>query len=121
MNLRMKELRLKAGFRSQDDLAAQIGETKRKVGAWERQETQITLADAMRLCDALGCTPNDLCGWYEDHPRESGTTRDESLMLADYRACTPDRRRMISTMARDMAGASQECVDSSPPSEAASA
>ena len=95
MNLRMKELRLKAGFKTQEELAERIGETKRRVGAWERKETQITLADAVRLCDALECSPNDLCGWYEDHPKEQGLTCDESSMLADYRACTPEWRRNI--------------------------
>ena len=69
MKLLLKELRKQKGM-TQEELAKGVGHSKRVVGAWERFETQISLDDACRVCDALGCTPNDLCGWYLDHPED---------------------------------------------------
>lgn len=62
--LRLREIR-KAKQLTQDDLASKIGTTKRIVGSWEREEAAMSLSDAVDCAKALGCTPNDLCGWDE--------------------------------------------------------
>ena len=74
MKLRLRELRKTSGL-NQDELAELVGVTRRVVGGWERQDTQITLEDAVAVSKALGCTPNDLCGWYDEHPMEVSETR----------------------------------------------
>lgn len=65
--LRLREIR-KAKKITQGDLASMIGVTERIVGCWEREDTAMSLADAVDCAKALGCTPNDLCGWDEDAP-----------------------------------------------------
>ena len=73
MKLRLRDLR-KDKKLSQSEVAEMVGVTVRVVGGWERQDTQITLEDAVAVSKALGCTPNDLCGWYDEHPKTSGET-----------------------------------------------
>ena len=119
MRFRLAEFRDREGY-TQSDLAKLVGKSARTVRMWECGESYPNIDMLFKLCDLFNTDPDTMLGW-ETASAPASVTRDESLMLADYRACTPDRRRMISTMARDMAGASQECADSSPPSEAASA
>lgn len=104
MNLKLRELR-KAKDLNQSELAEMVGVTTRVVGAWERRDTQITLEDAVSVSIALGCTPNDLCGWYDSHPREGepDPSTPEGELMACYRASTPDRRERILGTARDAA------------------
>ena len=107
-DLQMRTIR-KARKMTQAELAAAVGATDRVVGAWERGETGLTLEDACAVSAALGCTPNDLCGWYETHPREEGPglAADEADVLSCYRASTPQWRRNIAMCARAAAGESK--------------
>ncbi len=104
MNFKLRELRKSKGL-NQSELAELVGVTTRVVGAWERRNTQITLEDAVSVSAALGCTPNDLCGWYDAHPRdgEPDAHTPEGELLRCYRASTPDRRERILGTARDSA------------------
>lgn len=108
MNLRLRELRKAVGM-SQTELAEKVGVNIRTIGAWERGETIMNVEQAWDCAAALGCTPNDLCGWYETHPREEGTglAADEADVLSCYRASTPQWRRNIAMCARAAAGESK--------------
>lgn len=102
----MRELR-KAKKITQGELAKLAKTSERSIGAWERGETAITLEDACRVCDALSCTPNDLCGWYDEHPEDrpsASVTRDEAALIDNYRASPPDVRSTITQVARLGAG-----------------
>lgn len=66
--LMLKELRERRGF-TQDELAGLLGIKLSTYRTWEQGVSGIKLDRAILLCDALGCTPNDLCGWWDDHPR----------------------------------------------------
>lgn len=108
MKLLLKELRKQKGI-TQEELAKGVGQSKRVVGSWERLETQISLDDACRVCDALGCTPNDLCGWYIDHPEDRPAPPGDAAPFADpyqaelhecYEASTPEGRSVILGTAR---------------------
>lgn len=108
MKLLLKELRKQKGI-TQEELAKGVGQSKRVVGAWERLETQISLDDACRVCDALGCTPNDLCGWYLDHPDDRPAPPGEAAPYQDpyqaelnacYEASTAEGRSVILGTAR---------------------
>lgn len=106
--LQLKELRRRAGFKTQKDIADRLGIKERKYATWEREEVALTLEDAYNLSIVLGCTPNDLCGWYEDHPRENqgeGLSSEESEIVGCYRQSTPQWKQNIAMTARAAAGA----------------
>lgn len=96
MHNRILDFRLSAGL-SQDDLAAKVGVTRRVVSSWERGERSPRLVDVPSIAQALHVTPNDLCGWYDERPRESDFTipRDEAELLVNFRACTGEHRRQL--------------------------
>lgn len=110
--LHLKELRKKAGFKTQCEIAAHLGIKERKYASWEREEVALTLEDAFMLSIALGCTPNDLCGWPEGK-NEGRTFNDafEQELLECYRSCTPRRQDRILDTARDAAGMSKEATE----------
>jgi transcriptional regulator with XRE-family HTH domain len=112
--LQLKELRKKAGFKTQGEIAAHLGIKERKYASWEREEVALTLEDAFMLSIALGCTPNDLCGWPEGK-NEGRTFNDafEKELLECYRSCTPRRQDRILDTARDAAGMSKEATERS--------
>ena len=112
--LQLKELRKRAGFKTQEEIANYLGIKPRRYQTWERGEVALTLEDAYMLCTALKCTPNDLCGWYLDHPRdESGQTLtiEESEIVNCYRDSTPQWRQNIAMTARAAAGESKEAAE----------
>ena len=100
MNIQLKALRKQSGM-TQDELAKAVGQSKRVVGSWERMETQITLEDAVTVCRALRCTPNDLCGWYIDHPEDMPQQSspplapDKAEVVDGYRSCTTEWKRNL--------------------------
>lgn len=110
--LQLKELRKKAGFKTQEAIADYLGMKLRKYQTWERGEVALTLEDAYMLCVALKCTPNDLCGWpkgLNEHPGINDAF--ESELIECYRACTTTRKDRILDTARDAAGMSKEAAE----------
>lgn len=106
MNLKMREMRSVAGM-TQKQLADRLSVDLKTIGNWERGKSSISLEDACRVCDVLGCTPNDLCGWYDEHPNDrpsSSVTRDEAALIDNYRASPPEVRSTITQVARLGAG-----------------
>lgn len=109
--LRLKELRKAAGFPTQKSIADRLRIKERKYATWERGEVALTLEDACTLSTVLGCTPNDLCGWYDDHPRDPGgdvLDLEEREIVECYRESTPQWKQNISMTARAAAGESKE-------------
>ena len=101
--LQLRAIRKKRGL-TQADLAASVGVSERVLGAWEREETAITLEDAARCAVALGCTPNDLCGWQEQGAScGRPLTAEESRLVDSFRECTRRERSAILNMADTMA------------------
>lgn len=108
MELQLKSLR-RAQKITQKGLAETLGLDLKTIGNWESGRTTIKLDDACRVCDALGCTPNDLCGWYLDHPGdrpappgEAATFQDpyQAELNACYEASTAEGRSVILGTAR---------------------
>lgn len=111
--LQLKELRRRAGFKTQKEIADRLGIKERKYATWEREEVALTLEDAHNLAIVLGCTPNDLCGWYEDHPRDDSSERltpEEREIVGCYRESTPQWRQNILMTSRAAAGESKEAA-----------
>lgn len=109
--LRLSELRKKAGFKKQSDIAEYLGIKERKYASWERGEVAISLEDACTLAVALKCTPNDLCGWPEglNEGRQFNDSFEQELIDC-YRSCTPRRQDRILDTARDAAEMSKEAT-----------
>lgn len=100
MELQLKKIR-KAQKITQKQMADILGVDLKTVGNWELGKTAIKLDDACRICRALRCTPNDLCGWYVDHPedmpRQSSPplAPDETEVVDGYRSCTTEWKRNL--------------------------
>lgn len=101
--LMLKEYRIKAGFRTQDAFADYVGIKPRRYAGLERGETALSLAEACDLAHALGCTPNDLCGWPSEPARDTvpRLSREEELIVSDYRASLPGERAKLADYARE--------------------
>lgn len=112
MKLNIRNMRKKAGL-TQTDLAEAIGVNLSTVGNWERLVTCPDAEQVWNCAVALGCTPNDILGWYEDHPREDNgerLTSEEREIVGCYRESTPQWKQNISMTARAAAGESKEAA-----------
>lgn len=111
MELKLRELRKKSRI-PQTDLASMVGVSLRTVGAWERGETIPDAEQVWNCAVALGCTPNDVLGWYESHPREAMLEDAyERELVGCYRGSTVQRKANILQTARDAAGMSKEAAE----------
>ena len=110
MNLKIKELRKKLHI-SQSEFAEKVGASLRTVSSWERGETIPDAEKVWNCAVALGCTPNDILGWYETHPREESfsDTYEQELMNC-YRTSTKDRKERTLDTARDAAAMSKDAA-----------
>lgn len=90
MDLQLRALR-RAHDMTQGELAAAIGTTLRVVSTWERGETALSLEDAVRIADVLGCSLDELAGrvWH------GHATDGETELVACYRSATPRQRSTI--------------------------
>ena len=117
MNIKLREVRKNAHV-TQGDLAKMVGVDVKTVGNWERGVTVMNLEQVCDCAIALGCTPNDLCGWYEDNPRQDDARCDDPYTreLVDcFEASSDEGRRTIINVARSTratTGEEQERGDS---------
>ena len=105
MELQIKQLRKKSHI-SQTELANSIGVSLRTVGSWERGESLPNAEQVWNCAVSLGCSPNDICGWYIDHPEDRPAPPGDSgaaELLGCYRSCTPERQDALLNLARDSA------------------
>lgn len=122
MELQLKQIR-KAQKITQKQMADLLGVDLKTVGNWELGKTTIKLDDACRICRALHCTPNDLCGWYIDHPEDAPRDAspplapDEAVVVEGYRSCTPEWKRHVRMDVEAAAGASLKSAESPAPIE----
>ena len=98
--LRLREIR-KAKKITQGDLASMIGVTERIVGCWEREDTAMSLSDAVDCAKALGCTPNDLCGWDETACRPDDPLKRQ--VVDAYDSMTQAGRESLAGVAKGLA------------------
>lgn len=120
MQLRLKELRKQAGLTQQELCEA----TQIKLGTlrtWEQGTASIKLDDACHICRALRCTPNDLCGWYIDHPEDMPQQSspplapDEAEVVDGYRSCTTEWKRNLRMSVEAARAASLKSAESPAP------
>lgn len=82
-----------------------IGANLRTIGAWERGETMMSIEQLCRCCEILGTTPNEMTGWYIEHPEDvpSAAVRNdpyEGELVECYRAATSEGKANILGNAR---------------------
>lgn len=108
MNLKLKQARKENGY-SQADLADALSVDIKTVGNWERGKTLPDIEQLWKCAKVLHTDPNDLLGWYEEHPedRPAAPAGAEGELLYCYRQSTEKRRSKILETARDQAELSQ--------------
>lgn len=108
MNLKLKQARKENGY-SQADLANALNVDVKTVGNWERGKTLPDIEQLWKCAKVLHTDPNDLLGWYEEHPEDRPTAPAgaEGELLYCYRQSTEKRRSKILETARDQAELSQ--------------
>lgn len=112
MILQLRKMR-KAKKLSQAELADMLGANIRTVGAWERGENMMSIEQLCNCCEILGCTPNDMTGWYLEHPCDAATREDparEELLMC-YDGSNAENRDFMLQAARHAALASGEAPE----------
>lgn len=104
MKLQLKRIRKEKKL-SQTQLANMVGANLRTIGAWERGETMMSIEQLCRCCEILGATPNEMTGWYIEHPEDApgtaeGTDPYEGELVECYRAATAEGKANILGNAR---------------------
>ena len=84
--MRMQEIR-EARHLTREELARKLSVTYHTVRNWETGEREFTLATACMICDALGCTLDELAG--RKAPMKART-------LSDYENLTPENKSKVS-------------------------
>ena len=107
MELQLKRIRKENGM-SQAELAKQLGVDIKTVGNWERGNTVPDAIQLVKCASLLGTTPNDLMGWYEDHPRESQGA--ELGKVADnWQAASEEGKELILALSDAAAAQAKNC------------
>ena len=109
MKLQLKRIRKEKKL-SQTQLANMVGANLRTIGAWERGETMMSIEQLCRCCEVLGATPNEMTGWYIEHPEDApgtaaGADPRRQAMVDAYDALTDDGKTLasetVASLARD--------------------
>ena len=94
MNLNIRARREAAGM-TQQELAKAAGKSFRTIQSWERDLSFPNAEMVWKLCEIFKVDPNELLGWYDEHPRQEAPASlppEESELMRNYRACTPQWR-----------------------------
>lgn len=122
MNLRIREFRDMMGL-TQKEFARKIKKSIGTVQSWEGGVSYPNAEAICVMCEFFGVDPNTLLGWYDEHPEDAtkGLSKDESILLSDYRSCTPSRKSKAAEAVRDQRDLSEERAAASPQREAGAA
>ena len=118
MDLKIRERREALGL-TQTELAKRVGKSFRTIQSWERGESYPNAEYVAVLCDVFDADPNDLLGWYIDHPRARQQPEcldgERAELLRCYDRCTPQWRGQVLMSARASALASGEAAERDAP------
>ena len=111
MNFNLKRMRKLADV-TQKELAAALDVNLSTIGNWERGVTYPDAEQIWNCAEILGCTPNDILGWYETHPNNAEINDPyEKELVCCYRDSTTQRKASILQTARDAAGMSRDSAE----------
>lgn len=108
MKTNLKQIRKNAGWSNADDFAQYVEIPAKTYRNYEQGVRKIGLDVACKLCNALGCTLEDLVGM----ENRTTTTKiaddealepDEKMLVAYFRDMDDKSREMLLTMARSFA------------------
>lgn len=118
MNFKLAQYREKSPY-TQADIARIAGVSAKTEWNWEQSKSFPNAAQLWDIAEALHCTPNDLLGWYDTHPREDAPplAADEADVINGYRSCTPEWKRHVRMNVEAAAGASLKSAESPAPIE----
>ena len=108
MKLQLKTLRKEKKI-TQGELSSLLNVDIKTVGNWERGETMMSIEQLCRCCEILGATPNEMTGWYIEHPEDIPdavkTCSDprRMAMIESYDALTDDGKTLASEMVASVA------------------
>lgn len=106
MEIQLKRLRKEAGYKFRRDFVDALGGdySERQVKAWEIGEHMMSLAQACRVADVLGCSLDELAGRDFRPPASADPlTAPERCLLANYRAASPSGRAAIDSTSQALA------------------
>ena len=113
--LQLKEMRKRAGYKTQKAAADVLNIKERKYASWERGEVQLTLEDAFNIGLVFGCTPNDLCGWDGGNSSASFPDSSQAALNAYYESMNDQGRETLVQTARLMSGSPDTRVQKDSP------
>lgn len=96
MKTRLKELRKARGYKSARAFSEYLGIPENTYRKYEQEERNLYLEVACKLCDALGCTLDELAGREKRPP-------DETELLEIYRNSSPEGQKQLLIYARGIA------------------
>ena len=100
MELRLMELRKRAGYRNRDEFARVLGINKHTYRSWETGAAMMSLSQAYDVALALGCTLNDLVGM--DSPVRHYLDPRQAELNRCWESLDPERQDRIIANAQDM-------------------
>ncbi|MEY8436265.1 helix-turn-helix transcriptional regulator [Atopobiaceae bacterium 24-176] len=99
--IRLKAIRTDRGV-TQEEMAKRLNVKLPTYRTWERGQVNMTLENAYKCSVILGCTPNDLCNWYEDHPQDRVGSDplpiEEARLLRGWRSLDERGRETVETV-----------------------
>jgi transcriptional regulator with XRE-family HTH domain len=106
MKTNLKQLRKAAGWSNADDFARSINMAPKTYRNYEQGVRQIGLDVASDICNALGCSINDLVTEQVSYAfvrLSNELNDDERELLALYRSLSTDSRDAVMLVARTLA------------------
>ena len=108
MHIQLMKLRKRAGYSNRDTFAEKIGVNKYTYRSWESGSVVMNAEQVCLCADALDCTPNDIVGWYEDHPEDLLRTRDytdprQEQLNGCYESLNEDSKTDVANMVKSIA------------------
>lgn len=98
MDLQLKKLRKLNGL-TQEELAKKVGAKLPTYRTWERGTTMMSLEQAMKVSEVLGCALEELVGRVSNEK----ISRDEMKLLSNYRILPDHEKIAASTVLEGMA------------------
>lgn len=94
MELRLMELRKRAGFRNRDEFASKIGVNKHTYKSWETGAAMMSLEQAFDVAEALGCSLDDLIE-HQQQIRRTIRDRRQNLINDAYEAMNENGKLIL--------------------------
>lgn len=94
---------------TQSDLAKQLNVSPKSIWNWESGKTFPNAQQLWSCACALHCTPNDLLGWYDEHPQDNVTLSSfEKQLVSCFRESTKEQQGALLIAAHNAADVSKD-------------